>query len=424
MITLQQPTLKIVTEPVSCLVKRQVEQMTELWWSTPTTRPDADPVYPSNQQRENEKQLSRLLDGLQYGLKHAPASESGRRELRQTILSESFGVLKRIFGFEERHLDVIRHNRLIEMVEQFSEQARGYDPTLSAEDIYQASRNVSSMNLMQLLLDLPVEITPAVFAYSMLYPYTDNYLDNPAISIETKMGFSQRFWNRLAGKPGAAATPQEERIWNLVEMVEKQYARPLYPQVYESLLAIHDAQFRSLRQLRLGAAPYEVDVLRISFEKGGTSVLADGYLVAGHLSEEQAAFMFRYGCFTQLMDDLEDVDPDREAGSMTIFSQTAGHFALDALTNRIFHLGKRVFELEGTFPVTDAAPLQEMVLRAIPFLLSLSAANLARFYTKDYLEMLEQHMPIRFGFVRDQRKKLERNKISLIRVIGAAGELH
>jgi hypothetical protein len=382
-------------------------------------RPDSGPIYSASQQRENEKQLSRLLDGLQYALKRQPASEGARDELRQTILNESFGALKRIFGFEERHLDVIRHNKLIEMVEQFSDQARRYDPTLSAEDIYQASRNVSSMNLMQLLLGLPVEITPAVFSYSMLYPYTDNYLDDPAISFETKMGFNQRFWKRLAGQPSsAAATPQEERIWDLVEMVERQYARPLYPQMYESLLAIHDAQFRSLRQLRLGSAPYEVDVLRISFEKGGTSVLADGYLVAGHLSEEQATFMFRYGGFTQLMDDLEDVEPDRTAGSMTIFSQTAGHFSLDALTSRIFHLGERIFELTGVFTAADALPLQEMSLRAIPLLLSLSAANLERYYTKDYLQMLERHMPVRFGFVRERRKKLERNKVSLIKVLG------
>ena len=35
------------------------------------------------------------------------------------------------------------------------------------------------------LLGLPVEVTPAVFAYSMLYPYTDNYLDDPAIPRTT-----------------------------------------------------------------------------------------------------------------------------------------------------------------------------------------------------------------------------------------------
>ena len=419
MIIVQKPTLQIACEPVSLLVKRQVDQMTELWWSTPNTHPDTGPLISSRQQQENEKQLARLLDGLQYALKRAPASAAARDELRQTIMDESFGALKRLLGFEERQLDVIRRYGLIDMVEQFADQARRYDPAISAEDIYQASRNVSSMNLMQLLLGLPVALTPAVFAYSMLYPYTDNYLDDPAIPFETKAGFNQRFWNRLAGQPSAPATAQEARIWDLVEMVERQYARSFYPQVYESLLAIHAAQFRSLCQLRLGASPYEVDVLRISFEKGGASVLADGYLVAGNLREEQAAFMFRYGAFTQLMDDLEDVEPDRKAGAMTIFSQTAGHFALDGLTNRLIHLGNSVFQLAETFPTADAVPLQAMILRAIPLLLSLSAANFPQYYSRDYLQTLERCMPFRFAFLRQQRKKLERNRISLIRVIEA-----
>ena len=418
MVTLQQSTYQISTEPLSRLVARQVDAMAELWWATPTSRPDDGPVYSTSQQGQNEKQLARLLDGLLYALKHAPADESARDEMRQTVMNETFGVLKRIFGFEDRHLDFIKRNRLVEMVEEFAGQARRYDPALSAEDIYQASRNVSSANLLQLLLGLPVEITPAVFAYSMLYPYTDNYLDDPSIPVETKLGFNRRFRDRLAGLPAAPATPQEERMWDLVQMVERQYARPLYPQLYESLLAIHAAQSRSLRQLRKGSAPYEVDVLRISFEKGGTSVLADGYLVAGRMTEEQANFMFRFGSFTQLMDDLEDVEPDRADGSMTIFSQTAGHYPLDALTSRLFHLGAAVFSLADKFSVPDAIPLQEMSLRTVPYLLSLSAANLARYYTPEYLRTLERRMPVRFNFVRERRKKLEKNRVSLIRVLG------
>jgi len=32
----------------------------------------------------------------------------------------------------------------------------------------------------------------------MLYPYTDNYLDDPSVSREEKLGFSNRFGQRLA----------------------------------------------------------------------------------------------------------------------------------------------------------------------------------------------------------------------------------
>ena len=51
-------------------------------------------------------------------------------------------------------------------------------------------------------------------------------------------------------------------------------------------------QTRSAALLRRHAGPYEVDVLGISLEKGGTSVLADRYLVAGSLTEAQGACFF------------------------------------------------------------------------------------------------------------------------------------
>jgi hypothetical protein len=419
MISVQQATNQIGFEPMQTLVNRLCDRMEAAWWSTETTFPELERAYTGREQRSCEAELARLLDALERGLKHAPAEESGRAGLRQQILAESTRFIQATFGLEDRQLDVVRRNGLIERAEEFAGMARRYDPAISSEDVYQASRNVSSMNLMQLLLGLPVEITPAVFAYSMIYPYTDNYLDDPAITMDTKRGFNQRFWNRLAGLQPTPASGTEERIWDLVGMVEGQYERRSYPQVYESLLAIHAAQSRSLRLLRASAAPYEVNVLRISFEKGGTSVLADGYLVAGSLSEEQAAFMFGFGAFTQLMDDLEDVDLDRQAGSMTIFSQTAGHYNLDAITNRLFHLAGLLFNMDSLFSVPDARPLQELSLKAIPPLLYFSVANFSKYYSQEYLKQMEKGMPFRSAFLRSQRKKLERNKVALFRLLEA-----
>ena len=40
--------------------------------------------------------------------------------------------------------------------------------------------------------------------------------------------------------------------------------------------------------------------------------------------------MFYYGTFTQLIDDLEDVQIDLQKGLNTIYSQTARHWPLDA----------------------------------------------------------------------------------------------
>jgi hypothetical protein len=422
MIYVQQTSMQIMNETLASQVERLTDQVATLWWSTETSFPELGRVISSREQRAHEQRLSRLLDGLQAGLKQAPTSPASREQLRERILQESFGFIADAFGIESDQLELIRSGGFIEQVERFSIAARRYDPTLSSDDIYQAGRNVSSMNLMQWLLGLPVEVTPAVFAYSMLYPYTDNYLDDPTIPLETKLGFNRRFWKRLAGQNSRAETAQEERIWDLVTMVENQFERSSYPQVYDSLLAIHAAQARSLRLLSSGSSPYEVDVLRISIEKGGTSVLADGYLVAGKLSEDQASFMFKYGAFTQWMDDLEDVDADRNAGSMTIFSQTAGHYPLDAITNRLFHLEKRVFELVDVFPVPQVQTLQELTRRLIPPLLYFSASRFSTCFSPDYLKKLEAHMPLRAGFMRSQEKKMDRSHKALLHFIEERSE--
>jgi hypothetical protein len=417
MIYVQQTSMQIMDETLASQVERLTDQVEALWWSTETSFPELGRLISSSEQRAHEQRLSRLLDGLQAGLKRAPTGSVSREQLRERILQESFGFITDAFDIEPGQLELIRGAGFIDQVEKFSIQARRYDPAISSEDIYQAGRNVSSMNLMQWLLGLPVEITPAVFAYSMLYPYTDNYLDDPTIPLETKLGFNRRFWKRLAGQNSPAQTAQEERIWDLVLMVENQFERSSYPQVYDSLLAIHAAQARSLRLLSSGSSPYEVDVLRISIEKGGTSVLADGYLVAGKLSEDQASFMYKYGAFTQLMDDLEDVDADRKAGSMTIFSQTAGHYPLDAITNRLFHLEKRVFELVDVFPDPQVRTLQALIGRMIPPLLYFSASRFSTYFSSGYLKQLEAHMPLRSSFMRSQEKKMDRSHKALLHFI-------
>jgi hypothetical protein len=43
------------------------------------------------------------------------------------------------------------------------------------------------MNSLQIFWGLPLEMTPSVYAYSMLYPYTDNFLDNPEVNSEEKI---------------------------------------------------------------------------------------------------------------------------------------------------------------------------------------------------------------------------------------------
>lgn len=414
MIPVIQSDIQIAAEPFPAEVARRTALMQSLWWDCGTDLPQLGRTFSAAEQRANGQRLAALRERLTVEWKRLPPGAAAQQAaLRERTLNDAFDFLGEVFGFPQDSLAVLRASGLIESAEAFAREARRFDPDISGDDIFQASRNVMTMNFAQLLLGLPVEMTPSVFAYSMLYPYTDNYLDDPAVSLAEKAGFNRRFYLRLAGDAARPANDHEARIWRMVDLVEDQWPRADWPRVYASLLAIHAAQFRSLRQLRGSLPPYAVDVLGISFEKGGASVLADGYLVAGSLSEEQAAFLFAYGAYTQLMDDLEDVEADRRAGFLTIFSQTAGHWPLDGLVNTAFTLGARIFNQMERFPVPQARPLQDLVLRALNPLLSVSAAGAGKYFSRPYLRELQAHMPVTFSTLSEQQKKLKRARLPL-----------
>jgi hypothetical protein len=318
---------------------------------------------------------------------------------------------------DERALDTLLGCGFLEATTEFARMARRFDPAITSEDIYQASRNVWTANFLQLLLGLPVRVTPAIFAYSMLYPYSDNYLDNPALPDATKLAFHERFQLRLSGEPIALRDRHEQIISDLVGIIEGQFDRARYPQIFASLLAIHEAQGKSLRQLRRNQAPRLLDVLAISFEKGGTSVLTDGYLVAGSLTAEQREYIFGFGVLTQLMDDLEDLPQNLADGFTTIFSQAAGQRSLDAITNRTLHLCARILVRLDRLGAADQAPFKQLITRSVNLLFIDSAGRAGRLYPGRYLRELEAHSPFRFAVLHKRRKQIARRQVSLTRLI-------
>jgi len=202
-------------------------------------------------------------------------------------------------------------------------------------------------------------------------------------------------------------------------MIEDHFDRARYPQVFDSLLAIHRAQCRSLDLLQGAVSPYEVDVLGISVEKGGTSVLADGYLVGGTLTRAQAEYFFGWGVFVQFVDDLQDVEVDRKDGLSTVFSVTAGRWPLDAVANRAFHYGRRVVERLDCFDTPGAGPMKQMMRDSAFRLLIESAGGARQHFTRPYVQEMEDHSPFRFSFLAQRRGLLAGTSAPLVSLVEA-----
>ncbi|MGB7846707.1 MAG: hypothetical protein WBL63_13910 [Candidatus Acidiferrum sp.] len=407
------------------VVGKLLQESLSLWQQGAVCLPPFERTFTRGEQAARESYLDEFLRKVEAELRDAPSSKAERRCTQERMTSAFRSFAKACLGLEDGHLELLLDHGFSAVATQLAREARHVDPEVSAEDIFQASRNAWTACALQTLLGQRMQLTPSIFAYSMLYPYTDNYLDDPGISRGAKLAFSRRFRERLEGLGVEPFNEREATIWRFVELIEEQYGRAEWPEVYDSLLEIHRAQENSVRLLRFDSSLANGDVLKLSFEKGGASVLADAYLAAGSLSPEEAQFAFDWGVLLQLVDDLQDLQQDLREGKLTVFTEiaacarsgTANGVALDALTTRTLNFGRGVMRQVDCMPsddggLTDAAVehkcLKEMIRMSCSLLLIWSAGECRKLYSEKYLADLETHSPFRFAPLAERRGKLGR----------------
>lgn len=404
---------------VDQMVHAFIQHYQQVWWQCGSNLPVFPQTYTNTEQVAHEKQLENLVNGFIHEMKHIPHANIEKQDWINRLVPVFNNFMMDTFHLNTRQLDFIQSSGVIDSIQSFVKMARQFDVNISLEDVYQAGRNVVTANLIQLLLGLPARITPSIFAYSMLYPYTDNYLDDGDIPASTKAAFNHRFHLRLLGEEVKPVNTYEAKINRLISMIEDEWDRGKYPLVYESLLSIHKAQTHSLDLVLPDGSPFERDILGISFEKGGTSVMTDGFLAAGSLSADQARVLFGFGAFTQLMDDLEDVRADMLDRRASIFSITAPNWKLDKLTNHYFHFGRSVISDLNVFNGKDVPLLSDLMSTCVHPMLVNNARQSAGFHSNSYLSTLETHLPFRFKSIEKQHKKLISSRLDIPRLMAA-----
>jgi hypothetical protein len=352
-------------------------------------------VYPPAEQLRKEREIDHRMkdadvsarEGAQPGKKHLVAT---RRRLQKSIVQFLHSFDCAIGEEMEGSFSLA--------TDDFIRRAYDFNPSVAEEDVYQASRNVLIMNTFQMYLHKKVHVTPSVFAYSMLYPVTDNYLDAADICEEEKRDANSRLRLRLEGTRVRPRNAHERSIDALVGMIEGEFDRSAFPDVYESLLAIHDAQCRSVTQQ--GIFLPESELFDISIEKGGSSVLADGYLVAGVLRPEDDSFFFRFGVLLQLIDDLQDIREDSLQGQQTLARQASERGQLEAFTNRLSSYMAAVVDPNPSNTV------HRLISQSCRLLILEAAASAPEHFSTKYLRTLEQQSPVRFDYLRTLKAML------------------
>ncbi len=397
----------ISSEPQLLYDEMRLDESLALWHASSTEFPPLGARYSPRAQQEREALFDRCLHAIQAESLNIPATRLQREKSLARITSAFAEFAKSALDLDDACVALLLPGGFSGVGSDLARQARRFDPSASIDDVLQACRNAWTACGLQALLGQAMRLTPAIFAYSMLYPYSDNYLDEVGISREAKLAFSARFRCRLAGNVLPPENVRETAVWRLIDLIEAQYDRSDYPQVYASLLAIHGAQEDSVRQLHrsLHNDDKAIDILRLSFAKGGASVLADAYLAAGSLTPLEARFAFQWGVVLQLSDDLQDLEQDRQRGSLTLFSQAAEREPLDKLTNRLMQFALTVTRQMEHLP-NAPEPLKELLIRSSRSLLIRAAGNLDGLYTRPYLSEVESYSPFRFSFLKDRNQQI------------------
>jgi hypothetical protein len=388
-------------------LQRFIERYTALWHGAATNAPSSAMTYTSAARRKNEEATDTLIGSMERELPRYPNSEKAQTRWRARLFQSFRRIGTESFRFPDGHFDIIFSPDYFEATRAFARQARAFDAHIETGALAQATRNVWVMNCVQLFVGRRPALSPSIFAYSMLYPYTDNPLDHPRLSRAAKETTCRRLAMRLSGQPLVPRDEHEAAVCRLVAMIEEEYPRDTFPAVYSSLLAIHAAQVKSLNQQRRSFIPNAPALLAISIEKGGSSVLADGCLVAGSLCRAEAEFFFGFGVMLQLLDDLQDLHDDRKAGHWTLFTATAPHKTLDSLTSQLWHFMHGVLESNGCFADPQGLELRDLIRRNNINLMLRAIAENADLYSGDYLQHMEQYSPLSFAFLNERRRQIE-----------------
>lgn len=361
----------------------------DIWYSLDNFSINDLPNHAVNR-KVNDKELITMKKKMLQITKQQPNLKSfDTPENQATIRREVQRFIVDVLEIDAWACDVLFEDGYYNATKEFTKRASDLID-MPFEDIYQALRNVWVMNSLQVYLQVPIRLTDPVFGYSMLYPLTDNYLDDPTIPKHEKKSFNKRFYQKIKFDIDEPANDSESLIFSMIDLIANDFDRSTYPKVYDSLLAILDGQNKSLDQQGLSSL-YDQDILSYTFYKGGSSVLADAYLVKGSLSLEEEMFAYGYGVILQIADDMQDICDDMKNAHMTMPNAQSQYSNLDGLYCRyealISHFFTDIYK-----PFTKQQEALYQILRRSVELLSFGGVymNKSFFSKKLYRQVLSK----------------------------------
>jgi len=377
------------------------------WVSAEHLFPDFLLEISAEAKANNEQYFQMISVDFQKQLKSFPHIPIGRKKWKLKMLTLIKGVLYKetIIGLH-KSTDQQTIDAFQEEIKAFLHQVRIFAPELSFSDIGQAIRNYMVYVMFKEINQIKSDFNMAGFGYSMLYPFTDNYIDNMKYSDKEKLEYNQIIRDKLEDKEVHPQSLHQQKTCDLLQAIELQYPRAIDSTIYELLLMMLEAQEDSIRQQNKGILLTTEERLDISLYKGGISVLIDRFFVKKKLNKEDYIFYLGMGFFLQLADDLQDIKEDSLQGHQTIFTIDLHSHQEEKIVNKMLHF---IHQIMADYPAENDN-FKNFVLTNCYQLIFTSAVGSKEFFSQEYLDQLEKYLPVTYPYLEKMRNNKAENK--------------
>lgn len=383
-----------------------INDLTNLWYSTDINILELNlKKYSINDKNTFEKSLIEILENIFNMINNFPNSDDKHVKWAKEFNNYILEKLNDTTIDKNNTIQYFINQGFLEATKDFIKKSE--NSYISIDETGQAIRNAWIMNVLQIISDIKVVCSDSVYAYSMLYPLTDNFIDGNA-SFEEKKQFNKKLTKKLKGYNEPTSQGYQNDIFNMIDKIEHEYDRNIYPDVFESLLLIQKGQCDSLMQQHT-YLPYQNDILSITFAKGGASVLADGYLINGYLSNDMINFSTLFGICLQLCDDIIDIQSDINSNHSTIFTLASKYANIDILAIKALSLNKICFsDYVNNLNFDNKDNILSFMAECCNYMIIIGTILNKKYFSKEYIKQVEQYIPISAKFINKINKIIKK----------------
>jgi hypothetical protein len=377
------------------------------WLTSSKNFPDFLSEISYESKKINEQYIQVFSNDFQKLIKSFPRMPFRRRVWNKKMIRLVKDLLhnETIIGLHNS-VDPQTIDAFMEELKEFLRHVRSFSPELTFYDIGQAILNYIVFIMFKEILQVKSEFDIAGFGYSMLYPFTDNYIDSQSASEQEKKEYNQIIRDKIEGKVVRPKSEHQFKTCELLQYIESKYPRETDSTIYRLLLMMLEAQELSLRQDNKHLLLTYEDRLNISLYKGGISVLVDRYIASDKLAEEDIIFYLGMGFFLQLADDLQDIREDSISGHQTIFTSNLNCAKEELLVNKLLNF---IHQISEQYHAKNE-PFKDYIIYCCYQLIFSSVIGSKEFFSEEYLKQIERYLPVTYPFLEKMQSNQFENK--------------